>query len=122
MYLAEPAVEVLNFMISTFFAKFYYSLELSDVPNITLRFVFGTMKSRYWASQTPNLSWEVLFLRQFLVPMSDFYTVIFKTLISLEQTKEYCKNVSHLNLHEVNGQKVLISVCRKFHQRPEDVL
>ena len=70
---------MLTFTNQSLFGISFGSLQLQDTQKFTRGFVFGTMKSRYWASQTPNLSWEVPFLWQFLVPMSDFYTVIFKT-------------------------------------------
>ena len=47
VYLAEHAVDMSNLTILSFFAKFYYSLELSDALNITLRFKLGAMKLRY---------------------------------------------------------------------------
>ena len=45
--LAEHAVDMYNLRILSFFANFNYSLELGDVPNFTIQFVFGSMKSRY---------------------------------------------------------------------------
>ena len=47
VYLAEHAVDMFNLTILSFFAKFYYSLEVSDVLNFTLRFKFGAMKLLY---------------------------------------------------------------------------
>ena len=60
------AVNLLNFMFWSFFAKSYYSFELKDVLNFTIRFVFWVMKLRNQAPTSLNLSWEVIFLHIFL--------------------------------------------------------
>ena len=76
----NEAEYALNFTIQPIFVKSIGSLKLGKPPKFSTEFEFGVMKSRYWASQTPNLSWEIAFFMQFLVPTSHFYTVVFKML------------------------------------------
>ena len=45
LWLDDP--ENVQIMKQDIFSKFYYSLELGEVPSFTLRIVFGAMKSRY---------------------------------------------------------------------------
>ena len=52
---------MLTFMNQSLFGISFGSLQLEETQKFSREFVFGAMKSRYWASQTPNLSWEVPF-------------------------------------------------------------
>ena len=76
---AGEGVIMLNFMNRSIFEISVGSLKLQDATKFTTKIVFGTMKLRYSASTTLNLSWEVAFFMKFSVAMTDFYTVIFKT-------------------------------------------
>ena len=60
---------MLNFMNRSIFEISVGSLKLQNAPKFTTKIVFGTMKLRYLASTTLNLSWEVAF---FLVLMTNF--------------------------------------------------
>ena len=76
---AGEGVIMLNFMNRSIFEISVGSLKLQDATKFTTKIVFGTMKLRYSASTTLNLSWEVAFFMKFSVAMTDLYTVIFKT-------------------------------------------
>ena len=76
---ARKGVYNVNFTNQSFFGKSIGSLELWDAQHFSTEFEFCAMNLRKWVSISLNLSWEVQFFMQFLVPMAGFYTVIFQT-------------------------------------------